>query len=94
MSKIEEIPNDIELAYNQELEKKINKSERFFLESEVERSQRHHKKMNALVESMEILKEKPVLLINASDKGTMGQDWIADMDTELLKYFVKKLPRP
>lgn len=88
MSKIEEIPNDIELAYNQELEKKINKSERFFLESEVERSQRHHEKMNALVESMEILKEKPVLLINASDKGTMGQEWIAQLDEELLNYFV------
>ena len=95
MSTIEEIPSPIERvnireqAYKSELERKINAEERKFLESELKRTRSHHEKMNARVESLEILKQKPVLLINASDKGTMGQDWIADMDTELLDYFVK-----
>ncbi|QQS60328.1 hypothetical protein IPN41_04440 [Candidatus Falkowbacteria bacterium] len=95
MSTIEEIPSPIERvnireqAYKSELERKINAEERKFLEFELKRTRSHHEKMNARVESLEILKHKPVLLINASDKGTMGQDWIADMDTELLDYFVK-----
>jgi GMP synthase-like glutamine amidotransferase len=95
MSTIEEIPSPIERdnkreqAYKSELERKINAEELKFLESELQRTKLHHEKMKGIVDSLEILKKKPVLLINASDKGTMGQDWIADMDTELLKYFVK-----
>jgi len=89
MSSIEEIPNRVELASKQELERKINSIERAFLESELERSRHHHESMNAIVESLEILKEKPVLLVNAADKATMGQDWISSIDPELLNYFVK-----
>lgn len=89
MSTIEEIPNRIELASKQELERKINSIERAFLESELERSRRHHEGMNTLVENLEILKEKPVLLVNAADKATMGQDWVSSIDQELLNYFVK-----
>lgn len=89
MSSIEEIPNRMELAFKQELERKINSIERAFLESELERSKHHHESMNAIVESLEILKEKPILLVNAADKATMGQDWISSIDPELLNYFVK-----
>jgi GMP synthase-like glutamine amidotransferase len=89
MNNLEEIPSLIELAYKNELERKINPEEREFLQAEVERSRRHHEHMNSIVESLEILKEKPILLVNAADKATMGQDWIANLDQELLNYFVK-----
>ena len=89
MSNREEVPNLIELAYKQELEKKLNTTERNFLDSELKQSEQHHQKMNDIVESLEILKEKPVLLINASDKATMGQEWVSQLDEELLNYFVK-----
>lgn len=95
MSTIEETPSFIDQAYKRELiskkelERKINFEERQFLESELERTKSHHERMNAIVEGLTIFKKKPVLLINASDKATMGQDWIADLDPELLDYFVK-----
>lgn len=89
MSPIEEFPSRIELAYKQELERKINNTERAFLEAEVERTQRHHESMKTIVDGLEILKEKPILLVNAADKATMGQDWVANLDQELLNYFVK-----
>jgi len=89
MSRIEEIPSRIELAYKQELEREMNTIERAFLESEVERTRHHHESMNAIVEGLEILKEKPIVLVNAADKATMGQDWVGGINQELLRYFVK-----
>ena len=89
MSITEEMPSRIELAYKQELERKINIEERIFLESELERTKSHHQHMNGIVENLEVLKEKPILLVNAADKATMGQDWIKSIDQELLNYFVK-----
>ncbi len=89
MSSIEEIPSRIELAYKQELERKVDTIERAFLKSEVERTKHHHESMNAIVEGLEILKEKPILLVNAADKATMGQDWVSGINEELLDYFVR-----
>lgn len=89
MRTVEKIAEISESAYKKELKRPLDNNERIFLESEVERLKKHHQNMNDLVEKLEILKQKPVLLVDASDKATMGQPWIADIDQELIKYYIK-----
>lgn len=89
MSTLETIPEQHESLYEKELSRKPSPLEINFLQQELERSQLHHEHMKTLVDELEILHSKPILLVDAADRATMGKSWIPSVNKELLSYFVK-----
>jgi GMP synthase-like glutamine amidotransferase len=89
MSHFEQMERERERQFQYELNKEIRPEERDYLENELEHTDRLHETMKEILDSIPHLDRRPILLVDAVDRGTVGSDFFTDVNPELLNYFMR-----
>ena len=89
MSFYENSEHERERMYFQELTRPLSETEREYLNAELRESEQHHMRMKEIVDSMPELETKPVLFLDATDRGTVGSDFFTELNPELLNFLNK-----